>query len=66
MKTVFADSGYWIALLSPRDNLHLIAINAKRALGVARIVTSHMVFAELLNGAAERGASQRAPDESLN
>ena len=60
MRTVFADAGYWIALISPRDNLHQLAINAKRQLGNVRIITTQMVFTELLDGASNRGASQRA------
>jgi predicted nucleic acid-binding protein len=27
MKTVFAETGYWIALLDPQDTLHSKAIN---------------------------------------
>lgn len=48
MKTVFADTGYWVALLNPRDDWHDRAVEASRALGRTRIVTSEMVLDELL------------------
>jgi uncharacterized protein len=33
MKTLFADTGYWIALLDPQDTLHQKAIHVSSALG---------------------------------
>ena len=49
MKTVFADSAYWIALLNPRDGLHNKAIGASSFFTEASIVTSEMVLVEVLN-----------------
>lgn len=49
MKRVFADTSYWIALLNPRDQLHTKAVRVSKQLASARIVTSEMVLAELLN-----------------
>jgi uncharacterized protein len=48
MKTVFADTGYWAALLNPRDELHGKATLALRELGRVRLLTTEMVLAELL------------------
>jgi predicted nucleic acid-binding protein len=55
MTTVFADAGYWIALLNPRDNLHAKACDVSISLGTFRIVTSEMVLTEVLNAFASRG-----------
>jgi predicted nucleic acid-binding protein len=48
MKTVFADTGYWIALLNPKDDWHARAVDASRALGKFRVITTEMVLDELL------------------
>lgn len=48
MRTVFADTGYWVALLNPRDQLHGKARSVSASLGQTRIVTSEMVLDELL------------------
>lgn len=55
MAAVFADTAYWIALLNPRDNLHDKAVAVSRKLGKHRIVTSEMVFTELLNAFVAKG-----------
>ena len=48
MRTVFADTGYWVALLNPHDQLHDKANSVSTSLGQTRIVTSEMVLDELL------------------
>ena len=48
MKVVFADTGYWVAVLSPRDDWKEKATAASRTLGKVRIVTTEMVLDELL------------------
>ena len=48
MKTVFADTGYWIALLNPKDDWHGRVVDASRALGKFRLITTEMVLDELL------------------
>lgn len=48
MKTVFADTGYWAALLNPKDQLHAKAGEVSAALGKVRILTTEMVLDELL------------------
>lgn len=48
MKIVFADTGYWIAALNPKDDWHDRALEASRALGKFRLITTEMVLDELL------------------
>jgi predicted nucleic acid-binding protein len=60
MSQVFADTGYWIALLNPRDELHDRARQISATLDSAQIVTSEWVLTELLNSFAERGAQFRS------
>jgi len=55
VKTVFADTGYWIALLHPRDELHTIAKEVSASLGRVQLITSEMVLTKLLNSFAPRG-----------
>lgn len=58
MRSVFADTGYWIALINPHDSLHAKAMKAARQVG-STIVTSDMVLTEVLNMFAERGQHLR-------
>lgn len=48
MRVVFADTGYWVAVMNPRDPLHDRAMQVSRNLGQMRILTSEMVLDELL------------------
>jgi len=48
MKVVFADTGYWEAVLNPKDNLHAKARAISSSLGKSRILTTEMVLDELL------------------
>jgi predicted nucleic acid-binding protein len=59
MRKVFADTGYWIALLNPDDDLHQKARNLTIYLKNASIVTSEMVFTELLNAFSGKGRHYR-------
>ncbi|AFZ18454.1 type II toxin-antitoxin system VapC family toxin [Allocoleopsis franciscana] len=54
MKTVFADAGYWIAILNPADDLHVKAVSVSNALNSFGIVTSEMIFTEVLNSFSKR------------
>lgn len=56
MRTVFADTGYWIALLDPHDTLHAKAIRLSQNIETIQICTSDMVFTEVLNHFAKRDA----------
>src|SRR5437764_2793901 len=49
MRRVFADTGYWIALVNPRDQIHAKAVSVTQQLSSTRILTSEMVLAEVLN-----------------
>lgn len=64
MKTVFADTVYWIALLDPQDTLNPKAIHCSIILAHATIRTSEMVLTEFLNHFAKRGEIFRR--ESIN
>jgi uncharacterized protein len=55
MKGVFADADYWIALLNPRDQLHLKAKSLSRKIDRVRIITSQMVLVEVLAILASKG-----------
>ena len=62
MKVVFADTGYWVALLNPKDQLHERAMQVSRSLGQVRILTTEMVLDELLASLSQvpiRGAAIR-------
>jgi predicted nucleic acid-binding protein len=51
MKPVFADTGFWIALLYPKDRWHTkaIAVYKKIEQRQQKVVTSEMVLTEFLN-----------------
>jgi uncharacterized protein len=55
MDRVFADTGYWIALLNPRDELHQKASAISREYISNGIVTSEMVLTEFLNSFSDYG-----------
>ncbi len=59
MRIVFADTGYWIALIYQNDDLHNIAIQLTAKIMPAKIVTTEMVLAELLNAFSGRGKPLR-------
>jgi predicted nucleic acid-binding protein len=48
MRPVFADTGYWVAIINRHDSLHEKAIAVSKQLG-RPIVTSEMVLVEVLN-----------------
>lgn len=55
IRAIFADSGYWIALWNPRDNLHTKAVRVADGLGITNIVTTQMVLTEALDAMAGMG-----------
>ena len=59
MRTVFADSGHWIALLHPRDQMHERAKSVAAELGPVTIVTTQMALTEALNHLAREGERLR-------
>lgn len=65
MRKVFADTGYWIALINPRDQLHAKAVGVTRELSSALVVTSEMVLAELLNSFSDAGPLREVAGEMV-
>ena len=59
MRTIFADTSYWFALLVRTDPWHEIAILLSREIDGAHIFTTEMVIAELLNGVSRLGEYHR-------
>jgi len=59
VRTVFADTGYWVALVNPRDDLHQHALDTSRSIDPLFIVTSDAVLTELLNDFGQRGPQLR-------
>ena len=59
MPEVFADTGYWIALLNDRDSLHIKARELSERFSAVTIVTTEMVLTELLNHASGGGRQTR-------
>jgi len=55
VRVVFADTGYWVALLNPSDNLHEKAVDLSKIFYPAYIVTSEVVLIEVLNDFSKRG-----------
>ena len=60
MNPIFADVGYWIALLYKSDFLHQEAVRASKSLDGRLLVTSELVLTELLDGAANKAPFARA------
>ena len=46
MKRVFADTGYWVALVNPGDQLHQKAQKLSKKIGSLYIFTSEYEFRE--------------------
>ena len=59
MKRVFADTGYWVALLNPSDDLNAKAKEVSRGLGAVRIYTTEMVLVEVANMFGKEGEAFR-------
>jgi uncharacterized protein len=59
MRSAFADTGYWIALINPNDVLHHKAIAIVTQIEPYNIITSDMVLTEVLNMFADRGRHLR-------
>jgi predicted nucleic acid-binding protein len=59
MRTVFADTGYWVAIINPGDDLHDVAKSLSNALAPFRIITSEMFLSKVLNSFSKKGQSFR-------
>jgi predicted nucleic acid-binding protein len=60
MKTVFADTHYWVASVIPNDQWRTAAEEAIKSLGRCRVVTTDEVLSEFLNLLGGRGTNLRA------
>ena len=60
MSYVFADTGYWVALVHVADPLRERSEQVTNQLGDRRIVTSELVLVEVLNYFARHGEVARA------
>jgi predicted nucleic acid-binding protein len=56
---IFADTAYYIALLTDSDDLHVAARDVGRSLGATAIVTTDAVLVEVFAYFAGRGRHQR-------
>ncbi|MDB9493294.1 PIN domain-containing protein [Spirulina major CS-329] len=65
MRTIFVDTGYWIALISPDDDLHDQALWITEQVLPAQFVTTELVLNELLNAFSRHGARFRQAAVSL-
>lgn len=59
MKKVFADAGYWIAVVNPHEDLHNRALQVSGSLGPHMIVTSEMMLAEVAAYFSDKGPRLR-------
>ncbi|NEO82714.1 MAG: type II toxin-antitoxin system VapC family toxin [Spirulina sp. SIO3F2] len=59
MKHIFVDTGYWIALIHPDDDLHEQALRVTEQVLPAELVTTELVLNELLNAFSKRGVRFR-------
>ena len=59
MNEVFADSGYWIALLNPKDDKNESAQRATENVVGRKIVTTEMVFVEVFAHVSKQGQLAR-------
>ena len=59
MSTVFADTGYWVALVNSADGLHGKACVLADTLWRTQVVTTDLVLVEVLNYFAEQGERWR-------
>jgi len=49
MKEVYADTSYWVALLIPKDDHSVRAVEISKRLGLFKVITSEIVLVEFLN-----------------
>ncbi|MCY4624836.1 MAG: PIN domain-containing protein [Chloroflexi bacterium] len=59
MSAVFADTGYWIAVLLPGDHLYSRVAAMATTYDAAEVVTTQMVLTEVLNHVSRMGPRTR-------
>ncbi|MDF0665230.1 MAG: hypothetical protein P0119_04045 [Nitrospira sp.] len=57
MRIIFADTAYWLALASPFDRHHSLAVDLSTTLENSRLLTTDAVLTELLNAHSNGGPS---------
>ena len=65
MRKIFADTGHWVALVNPLDDLHQKALSVSRSIEPVFTITSDPVFTELLNDFSRRGPELRTAASAL-
>jgi uncharacterized protein len=65
VRTIFADTQYWVALINPRDRLHQKALALRRSLRGIPLLTTDGVIAEILAFCSDRGPVMRADGAAL-
>jgi predicted nucleic acid-binding protein len=65
LRTLFADTFYFVALIFPRDAFHGRVLSFSRTLGSVRLVTTDEVLSEVLNHFAGLGPYWRAKVAAL-
>jgi hypothetical protein len=60
MKSVFADTLYWVAIVRPDDQWREAALRARKELGPVRLVTTDEVLSEFLTGLSRAGEILRS------
>ncbi|HEY2416129.1 MAG TPA: hypothetical protein VGI40_28060 [Pirellulaceae bacterium] len=59
MKTVFADTLYWVAIVRPNDPWQEPAQRARQEIGAAHLVTTDEVLSEFLTALSSGGSEVR-------
>ena len=60
MSALFADTGYWVALLDDNDDLRLRVAAIRDRVAVSEIVTTEMVLDEVLANVSGQGVNARS------
>lgn len=60
MREIFVDTGFWVALLNPRDNLHELAVSLSEKYRRRHLITTDGVLIELQNFFSGYGKDLRA------
>ena len=60
MRSVFADTWYWLAIVRPDDQWREAALRARKELGPVRLVTTDEVLSEFLTGLSRAGEILRS------
>ena len=59
MRTVFADTFYWVSLINPHDDWHQKVMETSQSLGQIQIVTTEEVLTEVLTFYSKAGSRMR-------